>query len=164
MVFYLVSIVCISNHVLFSLPFLFLDVVDDDRDANGSFIGCRKHGSVRSLLSDDSASSSAFTINPGQCFSIIFRGDWTLDLMMVQTNPPTPTRGPIGSSSAHTQPVVGRCNITTNLSSPADELTKSSTNERSIRNNDIIHDRYPSPVQVHSHGPTKSEPSDYMWV
>jgi hypothetical protein len=48
----------------------------------------RKHrqSSSRSLMSQQSMDGDAMTLNPSQCFSIIFRGDWTLDLMMMNNN------------------------------------------------------------------------------
>jgi hypothetical protein len=55
----------------------------------------RKHrqSSSRSILSQNSlqqqsadSADDGMNLNPSQCFSIIFRGDWTLDLMMMNTN------------------------------------------------------------------------------
>ena len=61
----------------------------------------RKVGSsVRNLLADSNSNNtsngddSTFALNPSQCFSLIFKGDWTLDLMMVNsaTAHPSPSR------------------------------------------------------------------------
>ena len=34
----------------------------------------------------DTTMALGYSLNPSQCFSIIFRGDWTLDLMMLGGN------------------------------------------------------------------------------
>ena len=47
----------------------------------------RKHhrqSSSKSLLSQLSLEVPVESLNPSQCFSVIFRGDWTLDLMVLE--------------------------------------------------------------------------------
>ncbi|KAG7363402.1 phosphatidylinositol-specific phospholipase C, X domain containing protein [Nitzschia inconspicua] len=59
--------------------------------ANRRFEMLKKHrqDSLKSLLNTTAATTNDgnLSLNPGLCFSIIFRGDWTLDLMMTYGQP-----------------------------------------------------------------------------
>jgi hypothetical protein len=65
-------------------------VLTADRFPFSSFFN-RKHrqDSLKSLLNTTVATTEDgnLTLNPGLCFSVIFRGDWTLDLMMTYGQP-----------------------------------------------------------------------------
>jgi hypothetical protein len=41
--------------------------------------------SLLSLAGDESISWQVAMLDPSQCFSIVLRGDWTVDLMMINT-------------------------------------------------------------------------------